>query len=221
MTQSHVRYLSLFAAAVLTFPSPTFSFASPLSDTAVRQAYFMGQRHDETLARLLGTYVKPLPVPATGPYISSVTFFTPYALLVQQSGTHPSGYSAQQAEIDHRHQMETVQILIKIQLTDSYAAVIRNPNAPSTANPTEYIPRPTDFWRDFEIKVISEDQAPYALKYSGEPDFVCGDGGCTLVGATIELEFPAEAFTSDSATVRINPPEGEEVVAEFDLTSFR
>jgi hypothetical protein len=33
--------------------------------------------------------------------------------------------------------------------------------------------------------------------------------------------FPASAFESDSATVQIDPPEGEQVLANFNLASFR
>lgn len=220
MSLAHLRWLSLLSAAILASPSTALSFDTPLSDTAVRQAYFMGQRHDETLSRMLDSYAKHLIQPKTGPYIASVTFFTPYALLAQQSASHPYGYSAQQAEIDHRHQVETVQIIIKIQLTDTYSAFVPNSDR-TTANPSDYLPRPTDFWRDFEIQVLSGDHALYASRYSGEPDFICDDGGCSLIGATIEFEFPADAFTSDTAVVRINPPEGDEVDPEFDLTSLR
>jgi hypothetical protein len=220
MTHTLLRSVSAALGAVLVFPFFSAAFDTPLSDTAVRQAYFMGQRHDESLARFLGTYNKHLQTPKTGPFISNVAFYTPYALLTLQSSEHPYGYSAQQAEIDHRGQAETVKIVITIQLTDSYSAVMPNPNR-TTGTPWDYLPRPTDFWRDFEIQVSSDDQALYALKYSGEPNYICGDGGCTLVGATIELEFPAEAFTSDSASIRINPPEGAEVLVDFDLSHTR
>src|SRR2546422_8169770 len=32
---------------------------------------------------------------------------------------------------------------------------------------------------------------------------------CFLMGATLEFDFPADAFISDSATVQIDPPEGD------------
>src|SRR4029077_20183905 len=98
---------SLLGAALLLAPS-TFAFDSPLSDQAVREAYFLGQRHDETMANLLNKYTSFLPPPKSGPHIASVTFLTPFALLVQQSSQHTSGYSAQQAALDHRDQPEFV-----------------------------------------------------------------------------------------------------------------
>jgi hypothetical protein len=71
-----------------------------LSDTAVREAYFLGQRHDESLTKFLNKYTVFPPPPKVGPYISSVAFFTPYAQVVQLSDRHASGYSAQQAQLD-------------------------------------------------------------------------------------------------------------------------
>jgi len=46
-------------------------------------------------------------------------------------------------------------------------------------------------------------------------------GSCIMTGATLELDFPAEAFTSDSATVQVIPPEGDPVSVDFNLTRLR
>src|SRR5437773_12384847 len=97
------RLLSIIAASLL-LSQGSFAFDTPLSDQAVREAYFLGQRRDETMAALLNKYTKFLPPPKTGPHIYSVTFFTPFALMVQQSSQHTSGYSAQQSSLDHREQ---------------------------------------------------------------------------------------------------------------------
>ena len=59
--------LAILVAALLLSPS-SFAFDSPLSDQAVREAYFLGQRHDESLARLLDRYTTYLAPPKTGPH---------------------------------------------------------------------------------------------------------------------------------------------------------
>ena len=216
-----LRTISCLLALSLVLALPCSALDTPLSDTAVRQAYFMGQRHDESLARFLDHYTKHLAPPKTGPYISSVSFLTPYALLAQFSDRQAYGYSAQQAELNHRSLVETVKITIEIQLTDTYSAVMRNPAARTTGTPTEYLLRPSDFWRDFRVQIFNGDESLAPFLYSGHPIYFCGDSGCTLVGATIHLEFLAESFTSDSARVSIDPPEGDRVAAEFDLVSLR
>src|SRR5215469_11464065 len=84
MAHSVRSCFSVLAASLLLAPFSS-AFESPLSDHEVREAYFLGQRHDETMARLLNGYTRFLPAPSTGPYIYAITFLTPFALLVQHS----------------------------------------------------------------------------------------------------------------------------------------
>ena len=120
------RFRAALAIASLFVALPLLAFDSPLSDQAVRQAYFLGQRRDDSYARTMAKYTKTLPPPETGPQISAVTLLTPFALLVQSSNQHLN-YSAQQAEIDHRKQKETVQIVVVIRFTNSYPATLIRP----------------------------------------------------------------------------------------------
>jgi hypothetical protein len=53
---THARsFFSVLLAALLASPA-SFAFNSPLSDEAIREAYFLGQRHDGSFARLLDKY---------------------------------------------------------------------------------------------------------------------------------------------------------------------
>lgn len=221
MASTRPSFLAFLLAVALTFPISGAAFETPLSDTAVREAYFMGQRHDVSAANFFGQYYKHLPAPKSGPYISSVEFLTPYALLAQLSGERAYGYSAQQAEIDHRNMVETVKIVIRIQLTDTFGAVMPNPDGLTSGTPWPFIFRPTDFWRDFQIQVVSGKKVVSPFIYRGGPDYICGDGGCTLVGATVHLEFLADVFDSDCASIRVTPPEGDDVTVDFDLAALR
>src|SRR5215475_5160327 len=96
---SNHRPLALLLAALLA-ASPCLAFDTPLSEQAIREAYFLGQRHDDTLARFLSKYTRYLDAPRSGPHIASITFFTPFALAAEESSRR-SNYSAQQAQIDH------------------------------------------------------------------------------------------------------------------------
>ena len=221
MLRSPVHPIASVVAAVLLLTPHSFAFDTPLSDQAVREAYFLGQRRDETMATLLNKYTKPLPPPKTGPYVTSITFLTPFALLVQHS-SRQSNYSAQQAALDHRDQPEFVRIMVQIQLTDSYGAYIVRPTGPRSGSPTGFLPRPYDFWKDFDVQVSSEDRKLRPFSSSGQPNFSCSeDGGCLLVGATLWFDFSAEDFASGSATIDVNPPEGDPLSLDFDLTHLR
>ena len=171
MTPTLLRFVSCLLAITMGFFLPCAAFVTPLSDTAVREAYFMGQRHDESLALFLDSYTKHLPPPKTGPDISSVSFFTPYALLTQLS-SRLANYSAQQAELDHLKLVETVRIDIVIFLTDSYPSVMRNPAPETTGTPYEYLPRPSGFWRDFQVQVFDGDKPIAPFLSSGEPTYI-------------------------------------------------
>ena len=208
--------------AVLLLVQPLLAFDTPLSEQAVREAYFLGQRRDDTMTRALDKYTYFLDQPESGPDIASVTFFTPFALAVQSSSQHSSGYSAQQAQIDHRAQKETVKIIVEILLTKSYSNVIVRPTNNKSNSPTGFAPRPYDFWKDFDVQTTVDEKTVRPFTSSGHPNVQCSDqGGCDLTGATVELEFLAESFTSTSATVLITPPEGDPVQVDFDLSALR
>jgi hypothetical protein len=214
--------LAIVLAAVLLLSPSSFAFDTPLSDQAVREAYFLGQRRDESLAHFLAKYAKSLPPPKTGPHIASITFFTPFALLAQLSSEHSMGYSAQQAALDHKGQQESAKIIVQILLTETYPAFIPRPTGSRSGSPIGFVLRPSDFWKDFDVQVFSEDKEIMALTSSGEPNYSCSDdGGCILTGATIQLEFLAQSFASNSSTIEVHPPEGDPVSVDFDLVSLR
>jgi hypothetical protein len=216
------RAVTAFAAIALLLTQPVFAFDSPLSEEAIRQAYFLGQRRDDTMTRALDKYTYYLDPPESGPDIASVTFFTPFALAVESSSQHSSGYSAQQAQIDHRAQKETVKIIVNILLTKSYSNVIVRPTSTGSNSATGFAPRPYDFWKDFDVQTTVDDKTVRPFTSTGHPNVQCSDqGGCDLTGATIELEFLAESFASSAASVLITPPEGAPVLVEFDLSALR
>ncbi|PYU55345.1 MAG: hypothetical protein DMG55_28190 [Acidobacteria bacterium] len=221
MRVSNQPLFSILLALLLLSPS-SFAFDTPLSDQAVREAYFLGQRRDESMATFLNKYTRFLEPPKTGPDIVSVTFFTPFAVLVQQSSQHTAGYSAQQAALDHRDQPEFVRIVVQIQFTNSYGPYIIRPTGSRSGSPKGFVPRPYDFWKDFDVQVSSGDQKLRPISSYGRPNFGCSEeGGCILTGATLQFDFSVEPFASGSATVDVLPPEGDPVTLDFDLDHLR
>jgi len=216
-----IRLCAVVLAFLLILAPSSSAFDTPLSETAVREAYFLGQRHDDSLAKLLEKYVLHLPAPKTGPYIESVSFFTPYILTALNSSQQVSIYSAQQAQLDHLKNPEVVRVTVQIFLTDSYAAYSAGPAASDSHSPRGVFVRPSDFWREFRLRTFQKDQMVIPTDSHGEPTFRCEDSGCILSGATLTFEYPAASFTETSATIQIDPPEGEPVVVDFDLTAFR
>jgi hypothetical protein len=220
---SVARISVAIVAAVVMLAQPIFAFQSPLSDESVREAYFLGQRHDGSFERLLEKSTRQFPAPKNGPYIPSVMFVTPFLSAAKLSNSYIGNYSAQQAELDYREAgKDNIKITIEIQLTESYGQF----TAPAKTNSRfgsapVLIPRPDDFWRDFQVQISNGDQDLSNSVYHGRPNYTCGEHGpCILIGATLTFEFPAEAF-SDSASITVEPPEGASVTADFDLSRLR
>lgn len=215
-----LRYtLALLSGALLLVP-PSFAYDTPVSDQAVREAYFLGQRRDESMYAFLNKYTKLLPAPKTGPHIASITFFTPFALLVRYS-SRQSDYSAQRAAIDHKGHSEIVEIQVEIQFTPSYGAILTTPTHSRSGSPTAVQLRSPEFWRAFKYRIFDGDEEITTEDISGEPQYQCSEGGCSLAGAIVYIRFPATAFKSDSADVEVTPREGDPASADFDLSSLR
>jgi hypothetical protein len=216
-------WLGIVAAFVMP-AQPVFAFQSPLSDESVREAYFLGQRRDGSFEQLVEKSTRRFPAPKNGPYISSVIFVTPFVSAAQLSNNHIGNYSAQQAELDHRELgKEIVKITVEIQLTESYGQFIAPAKANSrSGSASTLILRPDDFWRDFQVQIFNGDQPLSNALYHGRPNYSCGEyGPCILTGATLTYEFPADAFSADSASIVVDPPEGQPVTADFDLGRLR
>jgi hypothetical protein len=221
MTRPRLRFIVVTLASILVVSPTSSAFDTPLSDTAVREAYFLGQRHDEIFADFLGKYVIALPEPKSGPHIASVSFYTPYALTALNSNQHPLSYSAQQAQLDHLKQPEIVRVVVQIWFTASYGEYIVHPVDSRSDSPKGVEFRPYDFWRQFRMRVFQNDRFVVPTNAYGEPSLRCGYDGCDVTGAMLTFEYPADAFTGNTATIQIDPPEGDPVVVDFDLTSFR
>ncbi|HET8925086.1 MAG TPA: hypothetical protein VFN26_19045 [Candidatus Acidoferrum sp.] len=124
--------------------------------------------------------------------------------------------------MDHRGQKEVVSITVEMHLTATYGARIPNPDSPRSKSFPPFIPRPYDFWKDFHVQVYDGTHLLSPSDSNGHPLYRCGRyGPCRPRGASLELEFPADAFTSDAATVVVTPPEGDPSSAEFNLNSLR
>src|SRR6266481_1824520 len=125
------------------------------------------------------------------------------------------------SRIGHSAQEEIVEISVEILFTPSYGAVLFVPTDSRSGSPQGYRLRSYDFWKDVQARVFEGDQERIPERHRGEPNYFCGEGGCTLIGATLHLEFPATLFTSDTVTVRVFPPDGPEVSVDFDIATLR
>jgi len=221
MRSSTSPILLILAVSLLAVP-PSSALDYPLSDTSVRSAYFLGQRYKASSAEFLGPYTKYLPAPKTGPYIENVQLLTPFAQLVREYSRRVEDYSAQQAQLDHHGREDNIIFTVKILLTPTYSRIL-SPSEMSASNASNSQNlRPSIFWKNFEFRAFDDESKREPLYVSGKGDISRGKyGNCLLIGATVNLEFPASDFSSQRATFEVTGPDGQTVHADFDLASLR
>lgn len=223
MHRTHGLFLAFLTAATM-LPTPAAAYYTPLSDQAVREAYFLGKRNDESVNRLLSSYTKFPAPPATGHrgrHVSSVSFLTPFALIAQYS-SQQSDYSVQQAERDHDPDKEIVSIDIQIAPSKYDWPRGAKSGGVRSGGPYDYYPQSYAFWKTFQYRIFNGKQEVTTKDIIVEPQYDCGgDSGCGLQGVSVRFQFPATAFTADSATIKVTPPEDETVSVDFDLSVLR
>jgi hypothetical protein len=145
--------LTYFSAITLSFVliSSAFAFDTPLSPEAVRDAYFLGQRNDQSTLSFFSHYVKSLPAPDKGAYISEVEIYTPYAQIIEASRRRTGSYSAQQAELDYRHSHDKFYVRVRINFTDTYGALELYRSAKGDKQLSGRGEPLPDFYRDFRV----------------------------------------------------------------------
>jgi hypothetical protein len=213
--------LALFISALLVSPL-SLAFDTPLSDQAVREAYFLGQRRDESTAEFLDKYRRHLPLPESGPWISTVEFFTPFAEAVELSRQRSFGYSAQDAAQDYRNNGDRLRVTITIEFTDSYGEVSQVKSSQRSGSPNGFSVRPSNFWKDFTYRLFDGDEVVEPLEMHGNPTFRTVDNSTVMTGAQIVLIYDAGKLSSSSdAAIVVDFPDYPQLVAPFDLTTLR
>src|SRR5947208_16100634 len=89
-------FLALLTSALL-LSTPALPFDTPLSDQAVREAYFLGQRTDQKIVDFFSGYTRHLPFPKPAPYVPEIHLLPLSAQVVELSNQITAGYTAQQA----------------------------------------------------------------------------------------------------------------------------
>ncbi len=196
------------------------AYKHPLDSHSIREAYFLGRRHDDKTAAFMGQYLKRPPLPKSGPHVAEIEIRTPYEQVVLRAAQAPGSYSAQQAEKDYAAQSNLILVRVRINLTPTYPAHVTNSR--SKGPPQE---RPPDFWRDFKIRVL-QGETVTPNKNTGRPLYTTGLSGPYLAagaleGAEVQLEFDTGQIASSPVRIEVFTPDGQTVEAEFDLRDLK
>jgi hypothetical protein len=224
MPLSRFRQLSFLLAAALLVPWSSSAYDVELSDTAVRNAYFLGQHRDEQTRSFFASYVRNLPLPKSGPYISQVRLLTPLAQVVEVSQTSSGPYSAQQAQLDYRARGDSILLEIHIEFTPTYNQIAAQRSSSNAAGERGITLRTDDFWQDFRFGIKQKQDWIEPRSTHGEPQYTLADGygaSGSLIGAWVWVEYDARNVPSDDTEVHVFTPDGQDVSVKFDLDKLK
>jgi hypothetical protein len=198
----------------LAIALPALAYEYPLSESAIRDAYFLGKSSNDKMSELFEKYTQRPPVPKTGAHIASVVLETPYVRVVEHS-SEMLNYSAPAAVKDFLGRPAIFILRVQIDLTDSYGWQI-----PSPAGTIRL--RPDDFWKDFTVHLVQKEEIP-SKSLRGNPIYSFGGEGSpsVLSGALVELTYDAEKIKSEDAKVEVLAPDGQKTETIFDLAALR
>jgi len=196
---------------------PCLSLEIPLSDQTIREAYFIGQHHDDSTRLALEPYIHHFAPPKTGPDISEIRLLTPYAQVIDVSNSQSSGYSAQQAAADYHSRSDTILVRVRIEFSATYGFLEADNDAKSASAEKGIKIRQEDFWKAFRVGLSQRDDWIDPLSMDGEATY--SDIG--MNGALIWLVCDAHDLASEPAAVEVFTPDGQHVVATFDLSTLR
>jgi len=170
------RLPAFLLATTLVIPVSSCAYDVELSDTAVRNAYFLGQHRDEQTRTFFAPYIRRLPLPKSGPYISEIRLLTPLAQVVEVSQTTSGIYSAQQAQLDYRARGDSILLEIHIEFTPTYNQIDAQRSSSNAAGEKGITLRTDDFWQDFRFGIKQKQDWIEPRSTHGEPQYALADG---------------------------------------------
>jgi hypothetical protein len=192
-----------------------FAVSYPLSTTAIRNAYFIGNRNDERTAEFLSKYIHRFPEPKSGAYIREIGIDTPFSNIVKRTQGRANFYAPDAVQEFQKERAVGLRLHVDIFLTAGYSPM------PHTASPeySEWVP---DFWNDFKVNLVQDGLDIPAERVRGGPIYSYGYDPIPLVtGARIELSYSPGKIDSEPTQVVVLTPDGQTVETTFDLARLR
>jgi hypothetical protein len=210
---AHALFLMLLIALIAAQPAAAYEY--PLSPGAIRDAYFLGKSSASKREAFFAQYTEHFRRPKSGPYISLVRVITPFAFVAERTARMPN-LRAPDAQQKFYGRRIALRVRVHIDLTPTYGWQVRSKNG-------GFALRSPDFWREFDVRLIQRRRTIQPLAKYGAPDYAFATEGASsvLVGADINLQYDPADVRSAPATIVVSAPDGQQIVATFDLSAIR
>lgn len=186
---------SVLLAFSLGIPAPAYDV--PMSESSIRDAYFLGTRTDGLNFSLLANYARAIPELKQGNCISDVIIETPFLQIAKHAREVPN-YSAQDAAREFSGKHLTFHLFLDI---------CYETEAPPNSIKFEVIQHKK------VLDPLSATSTPYAEATES--------GYLDPNGEQIAFEFTASKIDSSDLTIIIDTPDGQRAESVFDLQSIR
>jgi hypothetical protein len=185
-------FLIAFAVAL-----PAFAYEYPLSEEAIRDAYFVGTRPNRASTDYLEQYTHVIPKLNVGSYRTVVTIETPY-VQVANHARKAQNYHAQDAVEEFRDKPLEFRVVMDIYF---WRGVSESAKIALVQNKKEITP-------------LSVERSPL---YPASDEYYNGGS----IGEHVELNCGPETIDSSILTIRIETPASKLFKTEFDLAEVR
>jgi len=188
-----------FRAVLLavSLATPACAYDVPLTESSIRDAYFLGKRTDGLNFDFIAQYARLVPNLKQGDCTSDVRIETPFLQAAKHAREAPN-YSAQDAVKEFYGKPMTFRI---------YLDICYEENAPPNT---------------VKFKIIQNKKVPTPLSFESTPYIEVTDFGYfPPYGEQITLEFKPEEIDSSDLEILIDTPDGQHGETEFDLQALR
>ena len=208
------RWLAaLLAATSLLIPPPVGAYHRHLSEEDVREAYFLGQRHDAQLGAFFSLYEKTLTAPSEpGEYISAVAVRTPYALAVLRSAAAHGHYTAQQAWQDYVADADRFEVIVWMDYGYGNKSGQKGEATPTNESRRGFF---------MEVKQARENEERTLVPQESHSEYGIDVIYALLPSLHLLSEYRLADIDSSELKVEATIPDGKKVTVLFNLEKLR
>jgi hypothetical protein len=192
---------SVIGAVVLALALvvPAWAYDFPLSESAIRDAYFLGTRETSLGANFLAEYTHEIPKLSLGGYRSFASLETPFTQIAILS-SKKLNYSAQDAVKEFLGKP----LVFRIHLEICYML-----DAPPDGLEVRIVQKKKDLLPDSSERALF---FPASDKHAAPPP---------AIGETLDFEFSPDKIDSSTLSILIDTPDGQQAQLDLDLRPLR
>ena len=196
--------------AFLLWPPTLPAYIDQLSENDVLDAYRLGQRRDQDMAKFFKDYEASFSSAAPGMHVHHLAIRTPYCAVVVRSFEGGGNYPLRQAIADAAERAGVFEVVVWMDGASN-----------SFMSPSDIANLKSRFWGQFDVQLSQAHKiAPRNIR--AQPLYArTGQPSTTIIGAQVFIEYDVHDVASALIHIQATDPGGQSVSAEFDLDKLR